>query len=201
MVKWLNKKDRARLKVEYHKGTVEARKAYIQEMFDRAVTYENFLEDWSEEIARTVANETDEEMKNVLTIRMRRVTPPEDYFWDLICRSIYTDQSYEGRISRDGEGNVVSVEDPDGHSPMSHYEYPLVWMCGHCKLLLNTNPDPQDYPTRFYGIPKEIPHNAKTRAHQAYRTARRAGKKGIAFLGVIYLLVRLYSELAPKLIS
>ena len=188
MVKWLDKKRRARLQFEYHKGTIEARKAIIQEMFDWGVTYENFCEDWMEEIARTVADETEAVRKNARTKPMRRVLPSEDYFWDVICRSIYTDQSYYGGIGHDGEGNVVSVDDPHGFSPSSHYEYPLYWMSGHCRFLLEPNPDPQDHATTFYGKPEGIPHSWKTRIDQSYRLLRKLGKELFAPLGIAYIL-------------
>ena len=190
MVKWLNKKDRARLEFEYHKGTVEARKAFIQEMFDWAVTYENFCEDWLERIEQVVSEhgeEAGEEWRRNRAKEMRRATPPEKYFWDVICRSIHSDQSYEGALGHDDSENNIAM-DPD--SPIAHYRYPVWWMLGHCKYLLAGPPKtPGDEENaRFYGTPKDIPHSVKTRLYQIWRFLRKFWKELVAPLGIAYIL-------------
>ncbi|MDE0327641.1 MAG: hypothetical protein OXI78_00960 [Anaerolineaceae bacterium] len=190
MVKWLNKKDRARLQFEYHKGTIEARKVIIQDWFGWAVTYENFREDWFERIEHSFSEQgkdAGEECKKSRTKSLKRATPTEEYFWDAICRSIYCDQSYQGALGKDESGNKIEL-DPD--SPIADYFPPLAWMLGHCDLMTENPPLSlnDDERASFYGTPGEIPHSVKTRMYQVYRLLRKFGKELFAPLGIAYIL-------------
>ena len=201
MVKWLNKKDRAKLQFEYHKGTIEARKSIIQELFDWTVTYENFCEDWLERIEQVVSEhgkEAGEEWRRNRAKEMRRATPPEKYFWDVICRSIHSDQSYEGALGHDDSENNIAM-DPD--SPIAHYRYPLWWMLDHCNLMTGNPPlSPGDEErAKSYGRPKAIRHNAKTRLFQCRRTLHRFWREIAGFFGLVYLF-EIFREIVLELI-
>ena len=200
MVKWLDKKDRARLQSEYHKGTIEARKAIIQEGFGSKVTYENFCEDWHERIEEILSEqgrETDAKSLESRTKEMKRATPSEEYFWDLICRGIFSDQTYEGALGQDVAGNPVAL---NYDSSTAHYRPPIWWMLGYCqqKFMPPATSAADSDDARFYGMPEEIPHSAKTRAYQGFQTARKVGVKIAAFLGIVYLLLRVIREIFPE---
>ena len=197
MVRWLNKKDRAELQFEYHKGTIEARRAIIQKWFGWSVTYENFCKDRLRDIIQEVSQENNEadEQKREEKVELRyRNTPPEEYFWDAICKSIFFDNSYEGRIAgRDSDGNVVAVEDPKGISPMSHYRYPLWWMSGHCRWIeQGSSVGSQAANERRYDVSKDIPLNNKIRLYKTFLLIQRFWRVIIVPLGIAYFFILIH---------
>ena len=197
MVKWLNKKDRAELQFEYHKGTKKARRAIIQKWFGWSVTYENSCKDRKREKTREVLQENPEaveqDRKEEIEKRFRN-TPPEEYFWDAICKSIFFDNSYDGRVAgRDSAGNVIAVEDPKGISPMSHYRYPLWWMLGHCRWLeQGSTVGSRVHDERVYNVSKDIPLNNKIRLYKSFLLIQQFWRVFIVPLGIAYFLILIH---------